>query len=221
MPVTVDRDRKVQSGETERAVNNLQTQIEEVVNHLSGKPSKNEMISKLEAYDDLRIAGSQARQGNSAPSLDTFVSGGLRVLNFAGGSTDQEIEFEIQFPHAWKEKTGMIHPHVHWTPTTTGAGNVVWALEYSWANIGDVFSAPTTLKKGVATPGVAWQHTLTELDDIPANGKTFSSMMICRLYRNANDTANDTYADKAALLEFDIHVVFNSLGSYEELKSSK
>jgi hypothetical protein len=43
-----------------------------------------------------------------------------------------------------------------------------------------------------------------------------SSMIVCRLYRNATDAA-DTYDTAAALLEFDFHYPIDAIGSTSEL----
>jgi len=48
---------------------------------------------------------------------------------------------------------------------------------------------------------------------ISGTGKTISSMLICRLFR---DVSEDDYNNDAAFLEFDIHYEINSVGSKTE-----
>lgn len=171
-------------------------------------------------WDDMRIAGSAVRAGGTAPSLAVFgSSGSLRTYQFSGSALN-EVEFEVQLSHAYMPGTD-IHPHVHWCPTTTGAGNVVWFLEYAWANIGATFPGSSTINTGaVAAGGTAWAHKMTDLldggnDYINGSGKTISSMLVCRLYRNGG-SGSDTYAAPVALLEFDFHYILNTVGSREE-----
>lgn len=169
-------------------------------------------------WDDLRIAGSNVRLGATAPTLATFgPSGNLRTLRFDAGQND-EVFFEIQMPHAWKEGS-RIYPHVHWAPVSATAGNVVWTLEYSWANINEAFGAPSTMNTdATAAGGTAWVHKITAFKDGSANayidgtGKTLSSMIAFRLSRNAG-AGSDTLAADVAFLEFDIHYEVDSFGS--------
>lgn len=172
-------------------------------------------------WDDLRLSGSAARVGVTAPSVDAFgPSGSLRTLRFEEGHHD-EIYFEIQMPHAWREGSN-IYPHVHWSPVTTEAGNVVWQLDYTWANINDAFPAPTTMTTdATAAGGTAWVHKLSQFKDGSSNeyidgaGKLLSSMLVLRLHRDAG-AGSDTLTEDVAFLEFDIHYEIDSFGSDEE-----
>lgn len=179
------------------------------------------LVGNATQWDDLRIAGSSVRLGVTSPTLAAFgPSGDIRALRFDSGQHD-EIYFEIQMPHAWKEGSN-IYPHVHWSPVSTTTGNVVWSLDYTWANINGTFGAPTTMNSDAAAAGgVAWVHKLSTLKDgsgnayIDGTGKTLSSMIMCRLHRNAG-AGSDTLAADVAFLEFDIHFEVDSFGSDEE-----
>jgi hypothetical protein len=47
-----------------------------------------------------------------------------------------------------------------------------------------------------------------------ANGShTISSMLVCRIFRNATDATDDTYDDDAGLLEIDFHYEADMVGS--------
>lgn len=172
------------------------------------------------AWEDLRVSASIAKPGATAPSYKAFgPSGNLQALMFENGHHD-EVFFEVQLPHAWKQGS-KIYPHVHWSPIDTTAGNVVWELEYSWANIDGTFGAPGNMATdATAAGGTAWVHKLTKLkesgnDYIDGTGKTFSSMIMCRLHRNAG-AGSDTLAKDVALLEIDFHYEVDSFGSDEE-----
>lgn len=126
-----------------------------------------------------------------------------------------QIFFEVQMPHCWKVGS-RIYPHVHWSPDTTDTGNCTWKLEYSWANINDAFGAPATITATQAGSGTAWKHQLATFEagaGIDGTGKTLSSMIACRLYR---DAPTDTFTGDAFLLEFDIHFEIDTLGSRTE-----
>lgn len=172
------------------------------------------------AWDDLLFAASVTKPGATAPSYKAFgPSGSLQALMFEAGHHD-EVHFEVQLPHRWKEGS-KIYPHVHWTPTTADAGNVVWELEYSWANIDGTFGAPSNMASdATAAGGTAWVHKLTVLKEagnsyIDGAGKTMSSMLMCRLHRNSN-AGSDTLNKDVAMLDIDFHIEIDSFGSDEE-----
>ena len=179
------------------------------------------LVGDATSWDDLRLSGSSARVGVTAPSVDSFgPSGSLRTLRFEEGHHD-EIYFEIQMPHAWLEGSN-IYPHVHWSPVTTEAGNVVWQLDYTWANLDDAFPAPTTMTTdATAAGGTAWVHKISPFKDgssntyIDGTGKTLSSMLVCRLHRDAG-AGSDTLSEDVAFLEFDLHYQVDGFGSDSE-----
>lgn len=169
-------------------------------------------------YEDLRVPGFLLKSGTVAPDQIDFNGNALvKVNGFNGGGTSpvEDVIFNVQMPHAWKEGT-IIYPHVHWAPSTSGAGNVVWKLEYAWGQIGGTFPAfQTIVADPQSTESTAWKHKLASLPTISGSGKTLSSILICRLYREPGDVG-DTYTGDAALLDFDFHYEINSLGSNEE-----
>ena len=167
-------------------------------------------------YDDIRIAGLAMRTNATAPDLIAFAPATTALLayGFDGTGTNEQAYFAIQIPHSYKKGTN-IHPHIHWSPTDTNTGTVVWSLEYTWANKDGTFSAPTTIKStAIQAGGVAWVHKYSEFADIDGTGKNISSMLICRLFRLGTD---DTYEHDAALLEMDFHIFMDTIGSDEEL----
>ena len=173
-------------------------------------------IESGEAWEDIRVSGLAAKTGATAPDLVAFAPAttNLLVYGFDGSTNTEQAYFAIQFPHSYKFGT-TIHPHVHWTPTDTNSGTVVWSMEYTWQEIGGTFAAPTTIKTtAVNAGGTAWVHKYSEFPDIAGTGKdTVSSMIIFRLFRNP---ADDTYEHDAALLEVDFHYTVDGFGSNEE-----
>jgi hypothetical protein len=162
-------------------------------------------------YDDLRFQFSSIRIGGTGatnvPSESIFL-GGTKSFVF-DPSTMNQGWVQAQFPHSRKENT-VLMPHFHWSPTTTNAGDVRWCIEYTCANVDNVF--PTTTQKCVtdASDTTLYKHQMSPMIDIFNN---FTSSAICniRIYRNATDTA-DTYPNDAFLHEFDIHYIVEDFG---------
>jgi len=130
--------------------------------------------------------------------------------------TEEELFFTVQMPHGWLEGSD-IKPHVHWVGNT-GSGNVEWGLEYSWANVNDLFSGTSiTLTAYTAISTYAdYKHMLTPLGSMDGSGKKLSSILLCRIYRNAT-SGNDTFTQDSGLLQIDFHYQIDSDGSREEL----
>jgi hypothetical protein len=184
-------------------------------------------------WEDLRYpASSIGLRGNTDPDWvqladDGSRSTGVYVLGF-DDTTEEEVYCAVQLPHEWKEGSN-IYAHVHWTPPSGTASltkGVRWGLEYTWANIGVVDGSGTPATFGNTSiiyvtdsdTFTADEHRMINFAAIDATGKTFSSMLICRLFRDAASSSDD-YADDALLLEFDIHYEIDSLGS--NTRSSK
>ncbi|WP_372754257.1 hypothetical protein [Mariniflexile sp.] len=133
---------------------------------------------------------------------------------------EPSVVFSVQLPHGWKEGS-TIYPHVHWSSKSdVGSNTVVWALEYTWTNVGAVFPNTTTVSGSTLVPSnggsvSAYEHAITPLGAIDGTGKEISSMLMCRLYRYTTN-ASDTFNDYVALLEIDFHYEIDSDGSRTE-----
>lgn len=179
-------------------------------------------VGNATRWDDLKVPVSSTTKGGSKDPefkiLRNNSSQGVFIQWFDKDS-EEELYFTAQMPHAWNEGTAIM-PHIHWTAATdVGIDKVVWGLEYTWANVGEVFSVPAIItgSNPVATyaPVAAFEHAITSLGPITAPGKTLSSMLVCRIFRQAADSA-DTFAADAGLLEIDFHFQIDSDGSNEE-----
>ena len=177
-------------------------------------------------WDDLQIPGTSVKAtGNSPPDLAGGFAGDntLDLYVFDGVNTLEQVFFTIQIPHRWKQGS-TIRPHVHISPTSTNGGDtnarvIRFSLEYTWANINGTFGASATLllDSDPFVPNTSqWKHLLAKnATGIDGTGKTLSSMLVCRLYRDPSDSA-DTYPQDVAFLQFDIHYEIDSLGSSGE-----
>lgn len=126
---------------------------------------------------------------------------------------EQELFFTVQLPHAWIQYAS-IEPHIHWSAATAAEGNVVWGLEYTWANVAEIFGNTTVVTVTDATEG-AYKHQIADFEYLAGADKTLSSMILCRVYRKAEDE-EDTYTGQAILLEIDFHYESFGVGSKEE-----
>lgn len=171
-------------------------------------------------WDDLRVS---LDKGSSSASLEYVWGGdeGPQIWYFRDREGLEAMSFVVQIPHSWKEGT-IIYPHIHWLPKASESGNVQWNLDYSWQNYDATtpLAFPTyTTSTVVATgPFVANTHRITSLTGgtgLDGTGKKISSILICRIWRNASYTA-DTYTDDAGLLSLDFHYQIDTVGSRAE-----
>lgn len=177
-------------------------------------------------YDDLRVDGSRVQNsGVTAPAFAVFV-GGL-YCNFFENTKVQSVYFNVQMPHAWKEGSDL-GAHVHWTEKAIAPNStkVHWGLEYQWVNIGENFNTTTnstiTGSTVLTTSSInadntlaLGEHAITSLGTISGAGQKFSSVLVCRLYRDGAHV-NDTYTGDAALLSVDFHYQIDSFGTSSE-----
>lgn len=163
-------------------------------------------------WDDLRFPATQLRVNPATlkPDFDFTEVGFL----FDSGSTET-LYIIAQIPHSWKVGSS-IYPHIHWMPTNTDTGNVLWRMEYKWINIGaDGSGAFTSIDTLDAADGTSYKHQIADLPAIDGTGKTISSILSIKLSRIGGD-ASDTYNADALLKEFDIHYEIDTIGSREE-----
>ena len=163
--------------------------------------------------DDFQIQISGAKLvGADAPVFTAYR--GTEVLAFKKDATNA-IAFSAQLTHAYKEGSN-IEFHIHLVHPTNGAGNSVWQMTYSWANINGDFPVETTPTAiTVAAPAVADRHSVANVATLTGTGKTISSVILCSLSRLGNN-ASDTYDDFIYLVAADFHIIRDTIGSISE-----
>lgn len=179
-------------------------------------------------WDDMKVPiTSTNKDGSKPPAYYWFqdISGGGWGSQgvFAAWfdkNLEEEVYFMVQMPHGWKEGTD-IYPHVHWsTKYDMGSTKVQWGLEYTWANVGDDVGVTTMITGNTpiaaCLPATAFKHLLTPLPTMSGAGKTLSSMIICRLYRDADAGSADDFGQDAGLFEIDFHYQIDSDGSRDQ-----
>lgn len=130
----------------------------------------------------------------------------------------QTIGGSVQMPHSWVSGSEL-RPHLHWGCDTSAPGNVVWFFEYQLREVNDVnpfnFNQWLNSTAIVAAHGAANLHKIAALPPISGSGYSRSAVLIWRLTRNGQDTA-DTYPGNASLWAFDFHYLINSFGTVNE-----
>lgn len=170
-------------------------------------------------WDDMRVPLSSSRgSGVNDPTFAVFRdngagSTGVRSWSFSN-LVEQEVFFIAQLPHYYKQGTDL-RPHVHWSPSDAGLGNVVWGLEYSInpsAGSG-IFPLTQIITAIQATAGIAFQHQRLSLPVISGIGLRISTVIIGRVFRS---TTGNTYGSAAFGHEIDFHFQIDNIGSNNE-----
>jgi len=181
------------------------------INALSGLvDGDGDILLSDTVWDDLRFpaAGIDPVGAAADPSRDT--TDGRFIFS---GLLDNTIAIQAQMPHAWKAGTA-IHPHLHWSPTTTDTGTVEWTLQHKIANIDGVFPGSwTTLSLSVTPAGVVDTHQLDEFTSIDMTGYIASCMLLVILTRKGS---TDDCDETVKLNELDFHYEIDKLGSKVE-----
>ena len=191
--------------------------------------------TRIEADGTIKFVGNATVWEDLRVPMTATKGGGVREPGFAklkdngDGSTGvyaywfdktniEELFFACQLPHSWAGT--LIYPHVHFVPKTDGGAThrVRWGLEYTWAGMGQVYGDTNILYASSAAALDAGRHYLTPFAAITPNvgQATLSSMLVCRVFRDATHTGDD-YDDDAGLLEIDFHYEINTVGSREPL----
>jgi hypothetical protein len=161
-------------------------------------------------WDDLRVPLTSTVAGGVNDPTFAIFRGGTRSWSFTN-LVIQELFFVAQLPHFYKQGTN-IFPHVHWSPSDAGAGNVVWGLEYSLQSPpdGGAFPLPITIGAIQATAEIAFQHQRASFPQIVGIGFLISTVLIGRIFRNM---VGNTYASPAFCHEIDFHYQIDNIGS--------
>jgi hypothetical protein len=180
-------------------------------------------------WDDIRIAGSQLRNGATAPSFGVGKRlGGIYVLSFTGATGTDDIHTAIQLPHTWKPNT-TIYAHVHGAAhaAITGAQDTIsCGIEYAFLSLGDTLLTPENCTDTITgywhiSADSLRRHSMLNIGAITPTGfsgtsKKESSMLMIRLFRNTADV-KDTYTGNFEIYEFDIHFQVHKMGTKNEL----
>jgi hypothetical protein len=145
--------------------------------------------------------------GATEPAFNVF-RGNIRGFEFSA-TLEKEVWITYHIPHDYVPGTA-IHFHAHWavnaaTPDT--AGTVRWGFEYSYAkgHNQEPFPTTTTVFVSQAPNATQYQHMIAETAAVTITGLEVDGLILCRVYRDADDAVNDTCADSAFLFTCDVH----------------
>jgi hypothetical protein len=186
----------IQTGSGELAVELARERVR--VNRLNDyvtKPLYQELFFGAQSFD---IAGTTGAPGREA---------GTGLLLFDAAATEN-IYLSVLLPRAWEEGTG-VQVHIHWTKTTSAAGNVTWTLTHETVDIGNTYTGGTAISTAAVSYGVdtntAYQYLMSSLPDIDLGSYHLGAMMLLTVTRLGGNVA-DTYGADARLLG--VSVVF-------------
>lgn len=171
--------------------------------------SNESILPILSRYDDIVFELTQTRQGsNLKPDYD-FTNIGLL---FPQNLTSEIVYITLQMPHAWQVGS-TIYPHLHLIQSQNL--QATFRIEYKWYNIGDTVPASWTVYNltdyAIPYTSGSISQIIKGAGGISGVGKTISSILKIKLYRNDNVYVGDILAD-----QFDIHILKDSLGSQLE-----
>ena len=162
-------------------------------------------------WDDLRVNPEGINPVGLADAAalvaDSGSSGDQIALRFADGGT-KVAATTFQMPHSWaSDVNSKVYPHIHFLPTATATGAVVFAVKYAYSDIGDIHPATTAVTNTFhITTNSQFRHTLWNLptNGITLNGLQYSAVLDWRIERLGNDGA-DTYAGDIDIKSADLH----------------
>ena len=161
------------------------------------------------SWNSISIAGSMMiNDGITGPNISNII-GSLKTYTFSHNAT-QELYFTLNVPHDYAEGTDIV-PIITYFSTTTNQGIVVWAIDYVWVNINAALTTPTTIA-GVGSVATIYKNITSEFNTLSGSGKTISSSIICRLYRDGTNSA-DTYPDNVGLISCSFKYQLSGIGS--------
>ena len=145
-------------------------------------------------------------------------SGSVGVFGYQFAQSD-EVFFTVRMPNAIQEDTSLF-PHVNWSPETSNTNNVVFKLEYCWANSGENFGTTTSIQIADTPSGSALDYQVVDItngDGIEPSASQggIGSILLCRLSRGVT-IEGDTYTGTPFILGVDFHVIIDSAGSRQE-----
>lgn len=164
-------------------------------------------------WDDVYPSAVTVGVGSNAPAFTTY-SGNYKAYEFVGSSLTKEIHMNFQIPHPYKESS-TISPHIHiYVPNDASGGTIKFYCECSWLNVGGTEPASATIS-GTLTIGANAGNLGNEIlgfGTLIGTGKTISSLLKCRIYRDPTDPA-DTFGSSVWLMSADVHIEQDTLGS--------
>ena len=169
------------------------------------------LVGDATCYDDLLVPFTESVKGTlTKPDWDATNFG----LLFPQNDPSEYVVFNFQMPHRWKEGTA-VFPHVHFLQNADATPT--FKCDWRWYNLGaSVPSFTTGYVMGTITGTQTWTSGLLSrivhgTGGLDGTGKTISSLLQIKLYRDDNVYTGDCLA-----VSFDLHFQIDSFGSASE-----
>lgn len=176
------------------------------------------MAGAATVFDDVLPSSVTVGGGANAPAFTAY-NGNLRAYEFVGsGPTQKDIHMGFQLPH-WYKEGSEVFPHLHlYVPNDGSGGAIKFYCEFTWTNVNGVEGSTATYS-GTLTiaAGAGNLHKILAINSsaFSGSGKTISSMLSCRFYRDPADAA-DTFGSSVWLKSADVHAEKDAMGSNTE-----
>lgn len=166
-------------------------------------------------FKDLYPSSVSTGSGVNAASFTAYNGANLFAYEFIGAVTLKSLQIGFQINHDYKEGSD-ITPHIHLYIPDDGTGGVIkFYMTYAWSNVSQTGSISETTISGTVTRTASQginNNAILSFPAITGTGKTISSIIMCRIYRDPADAA-DTFASSVWLKSADIHYEIDGLGS--------
>lgn len=162
-------------------------------------------ISQPGKFQSITVGpASMVSEGPSGPTLAT----GMYL--FSSGLV-QQMYGSVVMSNDYLENSDIIF-RVGFETTSSAPGDVEWGINYTWANIDDVFPLYTGITATHSTNSLTNKYITTEFVPISGTAKNILSTVKYIVYRNGT-SVNDTYPDDVSLLYVSVSYNTNGMGS--------
>jgi len=167
-------------------------------------------------WDDLKVplTNTVLTPTKSEPGFEDMGSGIYGYGFDADADSSEALHFIAQIPHGWVTSSD-VAAHIHWSPSTTNTGNVIWKMKYRMFAANDTLMVVDSFRVVHPADGIALKHQIDSLGTIAGDSLSLSGIIIGNVARVGGDAA-DTFTGSAYGLEIDFHYQFDQPGSDEE-----
>lgn len=188
--------------------------IETTDDFLITVPAQKTLVLSEPTYRDEYPAMTIPASGAAAPDAVGHTIGGVArtLYAFDGNATQEILSGSIEIPHDYMIGAP-IEVHLHWRPSTTGTGTVIWYFdyEYSPANAAPIAQTTLQVEHNIAT-NKQYFHLLDTFGNMPQPSTPFS--LGGKIGFNIRRTpTTDSYGGDALLEQVAIHVPCDTQGS--------
>lgn len=168
------------------------------------------LVGTARVTKEIVLGAANIRSGAGGLAPASAIVGVTPVLQFSQ-SADNSAYFSIHIPCDWDSTTDMT-VHVHWAPTNTNTGNVMWDIDYtSLASENDELLTAAVVQLTSDDSGQGTQDELLESPSatIVASNLAAEDTLSIRLTR---DVSEDNYSAAASMVNIAIKYTVSKLG---------